>query len=60
MVSAALKHEVEEVLKQLPETATMHDLLYALETRADVVQGLADADAGRVADTAAVRREYGL
>lgn len=60
MVSAALKHEVEEVLKQLPETATMHDLLYALETRADIVEGLADADAGRTTDTVAIRREYGL
>ena len=60
MVSAALKHEVEEVLKQLPETATMHDLLYALETRADIAEGLADADAGRVTDTATLRREFGL
>jgi hypothetical protein len=46
MVSPALRHEVGEILSHLPETATLHDLMYALEARADIVKGLADA--GRV------------
>jgi len=60
MVSVALKHEVEEVMAQLPETATLRDLLYALEVRSDIEEGLADAEAGRVTDVKDVRREFGL
>jgi hypothetical protein len=60
MANPALQHEVNEILSHLPETATLHDLMYALETRADILDGLADADAGRVADNASVRRRFGL
>lgn len=34
MVNAALKHEVEEILEHLPETATLGDLLIVLQTQA--------------------------
>ena len=60
MASAALKHEVEELLKQLPETATLRDLLYALEVRTDIEAGLADSAAGRVTDVKKMRREFGV
>lgn len=33
MVNAALKHEVEEILERLPETATLDDLLLAMQTQ---------------------------
>ncbi len=33
MVNAALKHEVEEMLERLPETATLDDLLLAMQTQ---------------------------
>jgi hypothetical protein len=32
MASATLKHEVEEIMQRLPETATLDDLLFALQT----------------------------
>jgi hypothetical protein len=32
MVSVALKREVEEIMERLPETATLDDLLSALQT----------------------------
>lgn len=60
MASAALKHEVEEIMAALPETATIKDLLYALEVRADIEEGLADSDAGRVTEVSEVRRRFGL
>lgn len=60
MASAALKHEVEEIMAALPETATIKDLLYALEVRADIEEGLADSDAGRVVEVSEVRRRFGL
>lgn len=58
MVNPALRHEVNEILSHLPETATLHDLMYALETRADIVEGLADA--GRVVDNTSIRQRFGL
>lgn len=33
MVNAALKHEVEEILERLPDTATLDDLLLAMQTQ---------------------------
>jgi predicted transcriptional regulator len=60
MASPALRHEVDEILSRLPETATLHDLMYALETRADILEGIADADAGRVVDNGVVRQRFGL
>jgi hypothetical protein len=60
MASAALKHEVEEIMAALPETATIKDLLYALEVRADIEEGLADSEAGRVTEVSEVRRRFGL
>jgi len=33
MVNAALKHEVEEIMERLPDTATLDDLLLAMQTQ---------------------------
>lgn len=33
MVNAALKHEVDAILERLPETATLDDLLLAMQTQ---------------------------
>lgn len=60
MANTALRREVDEILSHLPETATLHDLMYALETRADIVEGIADAEAGRVVDNTSVRQRFGL
>ena len=60
MASAALKHEVEEIMEQLPDTATLNDLLYALEVHADIEAGLRDSEAGRVTSNADVRKMFGL
>jgi predicted transcriptional regulator len=60
MASAALKQEVEKIMAALPETATIKDLLYALEVRADIEEGLADSEAGRVVEVSEVRRRFGL
>lgn len=34
MVNAVLKHEVEEIMNRLPDTATLDDLLFALQAQA--------------------------
>ena len=59
-MGAAIKQQAHELIDTLPETATWADLLYALELRADVDAGIADANAGRVTSVEDLRREYGL
>lgn len=60
MASTALRLEVEQVMAALPETATIRDLLYALEVRADIEEAFADSSAGRVAGVEEVRCRFGL
>jgi predicted transcriptional regulator len=60
MASTALKLEVEKIMAALPETATIKDLLYALEVRAAIEEGLADSEVGRVSEVNEVRRRFGL
>lgn len=59
-MSAAIKQQAREVIDTLPETATWSDLMYALELRADVEAGIADANASRVTSVDDLRKEYGL
>jgi predicted transcriptional regulator len=59
-MTLAIKQRAHELIEALPDDATWQDLLYALELRGDVEAGLADAKAGRVAETAELRRDYGL
>jgi hypothetical protein len=59
-VTMAIKQRAHELIEALPDNATWQDLLYALELRGDVEAGLADAKAGRVAEAAELRRDYGL
>jgi predicted transcriptional regulator len=59
-MAVAIKQRAHELIEALPDDATWQDLLYASELRADVEAGLADAKAGRVADTDDLRREYRL
>jgi predicted transcriptional regulator len=55
-----VKRSAQEVIDALSDTASWSDLMYALELRADIEAGIADADAGRVYETDDIRREFGL
>jgi hypothetical protein len=57
-MTIAIKEQAHQLIDKLPETATWSDLLYALELRTDVEQGLADADSGHVTSVEEIRREY--
>jgi hypothetical protein len=48
------------LIEALPDNATWQDLVYALELRADVEAGIADAKAGRVTELEQLRRDHGL
>jgi hypothetical protein len=55
-----IKQRAHELIEALPDNATWQDLVYALELRADVEAGIADAKAGRVTELEQLRRDHGL
>jgi hypothetical protein len=59
-MTIGIKQRAHELIDALPDNATWQDLLYALELRADVEAGFADAKAGRVTEVKELRRDYGL
>jgi predicted transcriptional regulator len=59
-MTIGIKQRARELIEALPDNATWQDLWYALELRADVEAGLADAKAGRLTEVEELRRNYGL
>jgi len=55
-----LKQKAHELIEQLPDTATWDDVVYEMAVRRSIERGLADANAGRLTDVEAIRREFGL
>jgi predicted transcriptional regulator len=54
------KQQAHELIDALPDDATWADLAYRMEVRADIEEGLADVEAGRVLTTAELRRDLNL
>ncbi len=54
------KQQARALIDALPDNATWTELAYRLEVRADIEEGLADVKAGRVVNTAELRREFDL
>ncbi|MBP6053991.1 MAG: hypothetical protein KA739_19270 [Pseudomonadales bacterium] len=54
------KHEAHKLIDELPDGVTWQELAYRLEVRADIEEGLADINAGRMTDVKDLRREYDL
>ena len=50
------KHQVQEILENLPEDASLEDIQYHIFVRQKIGQGLADVDAGRVISHDEVKR----
>jgi len=56
----SVKAEARRIVETLPDDATWDDLMYRFYVHQRIKAGLADADAGRVLDSAEVRRRFGL
>lgn len=56
----SMKQQAHAIIDELPDGASWGDLLYALELRADIEAGLADANANRVCEPDDLRRKFGL
>jgi predicted transcriptional regulator len=50
------KDQVEEILKMLPESASLEDIQYHIYVRQKIAQGQEDVEAGRVVSHGEVRR----
>lgn len=55
-----LKQKAHELIDQLPENATWHDVAYRAAVCADIEAGLADSAAGRVTPVEDILKELGL
>lgn len=52
------KQEVEELLKELPDDATLEDIQYHIYVKQKIAQGLADVHAGRVMSQEEVEKRF--
>jgi predicted transcriptional regulator len=50
------KEQVQQILEQLPQDASLEDIQYHIYVRQKIEQGLADAEAGRVVSHAEVQQ----
>ena len=52
------KQEVQELLQELPEDATLEDIQYHIYVKQKIAQGLADVRAGRVVSQVEVEKRF--
>jgi predicted transcriptional regulator len=60
MAAATVKDQARQLVEALADDATWEDLIYQIYVREAIEDGIRDADAGRLVDTATVRAELGL
>ena len=53
-----VKEQAQQLVKELPDSATWDDVLYEVYAHQAVEQGLADVDAGRTVSQEDVEREF--
>jgi len=52
------KQEVQELLRELPDDATLEDIQYHIYVKQKIAQGLADVRAGRVISQADIEKRF--
>jgi predicted transcriptional regulator len=52
------KQDVQELLQDLPDDATLEDIQYHIYVKQKIAQGLADVRAGRVVSQAEVEKRF--
>jgi len=60
MGTSSVKDEARKLIEKLPEDSTWDDLMREIYVRQAIESGLADSQAGRTADVAEVRNQFGL
>jgi hypothetical protein len=56
---SAVKTEARRIVDQLPADASWEDLLYRIDVRQSIEDGIKDADDGRIESQEALRQSFG-
>ena len=56
----SVKHEAEQLVRDLPEQASWDDLMYEIYVRQKIEQGLRAAEEGRVVPHDEVKRRFSI
>ena len=59
-MSANIKEEAKRLLEKMPDDFTWDDLMHEIYVRQSIEAGLADSEAGKVAEVSDVRKQFGL
>lgn len=60
MQTENIKEAAHQLIDQLPDNSTWDDVIYEIELRREIEEGLADSEAGRTIPSDKVRKEFGL
>ena len=60
MAEEMRKDQARDLVDRMPKGSTWDDLINEIYVRQVIEQGLADSEAGRIAEVGDVRRKYGL
>jgi len=60
MAEQMRKDQAHKMVDRMPEGSTWDDLINEIYVRQVIEQGVADSEAGRIAEVGQVRRRYGL
>ena len=55
-----IKEEAKRLIEKLPEDMSWDDLMHEIYVRQSIEAGLADSEAGRLADVAEVRAKFSV
>jgi len=55
-----IREEAKRLVEKLPSNSTWDDLMHEIYVRQAIERGMADSQAGRVAEVGDVRRRFGL
>ncbi len=60
MQTESIKEQAQQLLDNLPDSATWEDVMYGIYVRQAIEAGLNDSDQGRTIDVKEVRKRFGL
>ena len=55
-----IKKAAHQLIDKLPDNVTWDEVIYEIELRREIEEGLADSNAGRTVSSDEVRKEFGL
>ena len=60
MQTQNIKEQAQQILDNLPDSATWEDVMYQFYVRQAIEAGIKDSDSGRTIDIKEVRKRFGL